>query len=406
MTADIGVPGVTGAEQIGQGAFGRVYRAVQKDLDRVVAVKVLANVDLNQEARVRFAREAKAIGRMSGHPHIVSVYAQGLTTAGMPYLMMEYCAKGSLGDRIKQGAPMPWQEATEVMVAIAGAVKTAHNAGILHRDIKPANILLDSYDTPKLADFGIARMGTDASVTATGMLTGSPAHIAPELVAGVNPSPVSDVYALGSTLFTLVAGSAPFQRDTDTSILTLLHRISNEPAPHLGQWGIPPPIADLVAATLAKDPSRRPPTCRDFAHALMQARSSLGLTPGSYQDNSNGRTDNPPQRDSDATILPPRGVQPTATLPAPYAQLPGPSGTRLGAGVPTAPLAATLPAAYAQLPGPVPGMQHPGPSARHQRTVLVVLCWVIVAICLAIIAWMLAGRAQAAATLSAVGLGG
>lgn len=405
METEIGVPGVTGATQIGQGAFGRVYRAVQEELDRVVAVKVLANVDLDHEARVRFAREAKAIGRMSGHPNIVSVYAQGATADGMPYLMMEYCAKGSLGDRIKDGMPLSWQEATEAVVAIAGAVQTAHNAGILHRDIKPANILLDSYDTPKLADFGIARMGTDASVTATGMLTGSPAHIAPEIVAGADPSPASDVYALGSTLFTLVTGRAPFHRPSDTSILALLHRISSEPAPHLGQWGIPPPVADLVAATLAKDPARRPPTCRDFAHALMQARSALGLTPGAYRADTAGRRDDPPPPDSNATILPPRGA-----FPAPSGPAAGPQGMPQTAPVPMAPVAATFPtAAYAQPPGPVAGLPSAGAvgaPARHQRTMLVVLCWVIVAICLAIIAWILVGRAQAVAALSAAALGG
>lgn len=284
MQGDIGVPGLTGAEQIGQGAFGKVYRAEESDLNRTVAVKVLANVDLDEETRARFAREARAIGRLSGHPNIVDVYAQGSTADGVPYLLMEFCAKGSLGDRLANGARLSWQEATETLVEICGALETAHAAGILHRDIKPANILIDGYGTPKLADFGIARMGPDDSVTRTGMLTGSPAHMAPELIAGADPTPLSDVYSVGSTLFALITGQPPFVRTSDTSILSLLHRIAAEPAPHLTQWGIPAPIADLVAAALAKEPTMRPPSCAEFARALRAARTQLGLSPGNTPD--------------------------------------------------------------------------------------------------------------------------
>jgi serine/threonine protein kinase len=384
MQTDIGVPGVTGAEQIGQGAFGRVYRAEQTELDRIVAVKVLANVDLDEETRIRFGREAKAIGRMSGHPNIVNVYAQGVTTDDMPYLIMEYCAKGSLGDRLKNHKPLSWQEATAIMLPIAGALQTAHHAGILHRDIKPANILVDSYDTPKLADFGIARLGTDVSVTATGMLTGSPAHIAPELVAGTPPSPASDIYSLGSTLFTLITGRAPFHRETDTSILSLLQRISSESPPHLGQWGVPAPVADLVAATLAKDPNQRPPTCRDFAEALMGARSSLGLAPGAYRADPAQRTGGQPAPDLNATVLPSRPV-------------------------PMSPVAATYPSAAFGMAGPIPGTPHAGAitavgddaSRNRQRMMLIMLCWVIVAICLLIITGILVGRADQVASAAA-----
>ena len=357
MQTDIGVPGVTGAEQIGQGAFGKVYRAHQEELDRTVAVKVLANIDLDEEARLRFGREARAIGRLSGHPNIVNVYAQGATADGLPYLIMEYCAEGSLGDRLKKDRPLGWQEASEIMIAIAGALQAAHDEGILHRDIKPANILLDSYGTPKLADFGIARLGTDASVTATGMLTGSPAHLAPELVAGTAPSPSTDIYSLGSTLFTLITGRAPFHRETDTSILSLLQRISKEPAPHLGQWGVPPQIADLVAATLAKDPDRRPPSCRDFAEALMRARGALGLPRGTYRGDPGQAIGSRPAPDPNATILP--------SGPP----VPAPIGVPVAAGV------------------------H---EDHRPRLLLIVLCWVIVAICLVIIGWILVGRADQA----------
>lgn len=376
MRGDIGVPGVAGAEQIGQGAFGKVYRAEESDLNRTVAVKVLANVDLDEETRARFAREARAIGRLSGHPNIVDVYAQGSTADGVPYLLMEFCSKGSLGDRLSNGARLSWQEATEMIVEICGALETAHAAGILHRDIKPANILIDGYGTPKLADFGIARMGPDDSVTATGMLTGSPAHMAPELIAGADPTPVSDVYSLGSTLFALMTGQPPFVRTSDTSILSLLHRIAAEPAPHLTQWGVPAPIADLVAAALAKDPAMRPPSCAEFARALRAARTQLGLAPGKYTGPADAAGRTPVV---DATIIPDRAVHRPAANPPHPVSLAGP---------------------HASFGAPIPPAGPPSQSVTHhddgdsRRKVIMVAAWAVVAICLALIALVLVDRSQ------------
>ncbi len=279
----IGVPDITDAEEIGSGAFGVVYRARQESFDRTVAVKVLANVEVGSEALARFAREVRAVGRLSGHPNIVAVHAHGTTESGKPYLLMEYCQRGSHGDALRKGRRYSWDEATSVGLAMAGALATSHQAGILHRDIKPDNLLIDSYGVSKLADFGIARASSQASVTKTGMLTGSPAHIAPELIAGQRPTPASDLYSLASTIHTLVTGEAPFVRESDISILPLLQRISAEPPPHLRQYGVPAPVADLLDRAMAKRPEDRPTDCATFARDLQAARSAAGVQPGTYQ---------------------------------------------------------------------------------------------------------------------------
>jgi serine/threonine protein kinase len=387
MAVEIGVPGVTDAVQIGQGGFGKVYRAHQSDLNRDVAVKVLTNVDLDEEAQQRFTREARAIGRLSGHPNVVDVYAQGLTDDGAPYLIMELCAGGSLGDRVKRGRPLTWQEATENVVAISGALQTAHAVGILHRDIKPANLLVDSYGTAKLADFGIAHVGSEATMTATGTMAGSPAHIAPELIMGQKPTPASDVYSMASTLFALITGQAPFVREGDTSLLPLIQRITHEPAPHLGQWGVPPPIADIIAAAMAKNPAARPQSIEEFAQALMTARGRLGLPPGDYRVQRAAT----PAVDSGLTMVPAgyptprgRGTPPPPAHPAPQ---PGP-----------APYPAHPPTPggwQPQVPaGAGGGMVAANTAEGSNGRGIIIACWAVVVVCLVAMIWMLVRRAQ------------
>ena len=314
----IGVPDIGEAHEIGSGAFGVVYRARQESFDRVVAVKVLANVETDDTALERFAREVRAVGRLSGHPNIVAVHAHGTTESGKPYLLMEFCERGSHGDAVRKGRRYSWDEATTVGLSIAGALATSHQAGILHRDIKPDNLLIDSYGVSKLADFGIARASTQASVTKTGMLTGSPAHIAPELIAGERPTVASDLYSLASTIHTLITGEAPFVRDSDVSILPLLQRIASEPPPHLRQYGVPAPVADLLHQAMAKRPEDRPRDCATFARDLQAVRRETGVDPGTYRVlAAPGATSG--QEEADETVVPGGGTPPPGTPASPAA---------------------------------------------------------------------------------------
>ena len=178
--------GLAEAEEIGRGGFGVVYRCSQRSLDRTVAVKVLT-ADLDEDNLGRFMREQRAMGRVSGHPNILNVLEVGATPSGRPFIVMQYHPHGSLDGLIRKRGPLPWGSALRVGIKLAGALETAHRAGILHRDVKPANILLTEYREPQLTDFGIARIAGGFE-TRAGFIAGTPAFTAPEVLSGAEPS--------------------------------------------------------------------------------------------------------------------------------------------------------------------------------------------------------------------------
>src|SRR4051812_7776076 len=271
MNAGLDIPGYVDLEQIGAGGFGRVFRARQPAFDRTVAIKVL-NGRLDDEATLRrFQRECRALGSVSSHPNIVPVYDAGGTPGGQPYLVMDFVRGGSLADRVTRYGPLPWAEVASIGVKIAGALHSAHLAGVLHRDIKPENILVSGYGEPLLADFGIAqRAGIENRTTTAAAMT--PSHTAPEQFQGSPPSEATDVYALASTLFTLLAGVSPFQGRPEESIFALIARAATETAPDLGTRGVPEPLAAVIARGLEKDPAHRPASALEFGRMLQQAQ--------------------------------------------------------------------------------------------------------------------------------------
>src|SRR5271156_2062690 len=207
VAAELGFDGI---EEIGRGGFGVVYRCAQPQLDRSVAVKVLTN-DLDPDNLDRFMREQRAMGRLSAHPHIVTVLQAGTTLSGRPFIVMPYHGTGSLWTRISGQGPLEWREALSIGVKLAGALEAAHRAGILHRDVKPGNVLLTDYGEPQLTDFGLARIAGGFE-TRAGVIMGSPAFIAPEVLEGATPTTGSDVYSLGATLFCVATGHPPMGR--------------------------------------------------------------------------------------------------------------------------------------------------------------------------------------------------
>lgn len=307
---DLGILGLENASILGRGGFGTVYRAEEPALHRSVAVKIMPPVQGDETDRI--GRELQALGPLSGHPHIVMVHGTGTTSGGSPYIVMELMTRGSLADRLEQGGPIPWDEAVAIGVQIAGALETAHRAGILHRDLKPENILVSGLGEVKLADFGIARVeGTNQTRTAA--VTTSVAFAAPEILAGDRPTPASDVYGLAAAVYTLIAGTSPFARDTDESMLPMLNRIAVEPAPDLRAHGVPPEVCTVIERALAKEAAGRQTTALEFARDLQAAQQALGIaqTQAMVAEETNTAASNKPTA---PTVSPTPQTTPGATV--------------------------------------------------------------------------------------------
>ncbi|QSE93761.1 protein kinase [Rhodococcus pseudokoreensis] len=265
--------GFDDAREIGRGGFGLVYRCIQSALDRTIAVKVLTG-SLDEESRARFLREQRAMGRLTGHPNVVSVLEVGVTDSGLPFLVMPYYPQDSLDARIRRHGPLTVEESLRLGVKMAGALATAHRSGIVHRDVKPGNILLTDYGEPILTDFGIAHIA-GAFQTATGTVTGSPAFTAPEVLGGDVPSPASDVYGLGATLFVALTGHAAFERRSGEQVVAQFLRITTQPVPDLRESGIDADVSAVVEQAMSRDPAERP-TAAALGEDLREIQSRRG----------------------------------------------------------------------------------------------------------------------------------
>ncbi|MFE3055859.1 protein kinase [Nocardia sp. NPDC059239] len=275
VTDELAAAGFEDAEEIGRGGFGVVYRCTQTELDRTVAVKILT-AELDEENLARFFREQRAMGRLTGHPNIVTMLQAGVTEGGRPYLVMPYHPVGSLDARIRGQGPLPVETVLWVGVKLAGALESAHRLGIVHRDVKPGNVLLTEYGEPALTDFGIARIAGGFQTTA-GTLTGSPAFTAPEVLEGQDPTPAADVYGLGATLFCALTGHAAFERRSGENVVTQFLRITTQPVPDLRESGIPADVSVMVAAAMSRDPLQRP-SAAALGEAIQRAQRHHGFT--------------------------------------------------------------------------------------------------------------------------------
>lgn len=274
------IDGFTPIDRIGSGGFADVFRYRQTYPNREVAVKVLVKERLETSSIEAFAAEANIMAQLSAHPSIVAIHQAGISRDGRPYLVMEYCPRPNLQVRHRK-APLTEAEALRIGVQIAGAVETAHRAGVLHRDIKPANILVTAYDTPKLTDFGIA-----AVVGGSGASHGlSIPWAAPENLADASRAAVtSDVYSLAATLYTLLADRSPFEvpggsnssRDVEARILA-------DPVPPLARADVSSACEEVLRRAMSKNPSERPQTALEFARALQRVQIGLGLAPTRIQ---------------------------------------------------------------------------------------------------------------------------
>ncbi len=262
--------------ELGQGAMGVVYKAVDPLIERTVAIKTI-KLDLTEAElknfEARFQQEAKSAGRLN-HPNIVTIYDVG-KAGDLAYMAMEYLEGRLLRELLDEHAALGLDRILDIAAQVADALAYAHRNGVVHRDIKPDNIMIVGDGRVKITDFGIAQMPA-SSATQAGTLLGSPKYMAPEQVTGQRVDGRADIYALGVVLYEMLTGESPFQAD---NIGALTYRIVHETpiSPARLNPKIPEQLAGIAMKALAKDPDARYQDAADMAAELRRCKE-MGLT--------------------------------------------------------------------------------------------------------------------------------
>jgi WD40 repeat protein len=272
-------------EVIGRGGMGVVLRAFDEELHRVVAIKVMAQqLATNATARKRFKREAQAVAAVI-HDHIVTIHAVEEAN-GLPYLVMQYVAGLSLHQRLDRDGPLELEEILRIGMQTASGLAAAHAMGLVHRDIKPANILLENgVERVKITDFGLARAATEASLTQSGVVAGTPQYMSPEQAEGKAIDQRTDLFSLGSVLYAMCTGRAPFRASGTMAVLKRVCEDTPTPIretnPAIPEW-----LVAIIAKLHAKNPADRFQSATEVAELLgrhlaqVQHPSFAPLSPG------------------------------------------------------------------------------------------------------------------------------
>ena len=265
-------PGYFDATEIGAGALATVYRATEVGTGRLVALKLLNVRAVSGQAAESFERETTALGALSAHPNIVTLYRSFSSPAGRPVLVLELCTC-SLADRVGAG-DLPVRDAITIGIKLCGALETAHRARILHRDVKP-----QQHPDHRVRRAGAGRLRGRAAISAqsgAGLIDFTTPHVAPELLEGTPASAATDVYGLASTLYQLIAGHPAFRAFADDSPASIILRILRDPVQPLGRADVPVQLSDLLLAAMSKTPAERPASAAELGIALGEIEAAQG----------------------------------------------------------------------------------------------------------------------------------
>ena len=263
--------------------MGEVYRAIDSALQRKVAVKLLSERHARDEdAHARFRREALSAARLSGAPHVITVFDVG-EHGTQPYIVMEYLEGGSVSDRLREGS-VPSGVALEWLDQAGQALDRAHAEGIVHRDVKPANLLLDRDGSLVVSDFGIASTAGFDTLTLPGTVLGTAGYLSPEQARGESATAASDRYGLGVVAFELLTDRRPFEGDT-AATEAFAHVTAPVPSAEKIQPALPDGVDEVLTRALAKSPDDRPATCAELVADLREtfrtAETSTRVLPAS-----------------------------------------------------------------------------------------------------------------------------
>lgn len=255
---------------LGRGGMGAVYLADDQALDEQVALKVVSSaMALNpREAVERFRREAQAARRIA-HDNVIRIHDLG-EAGTLLYLSMEYFVGRSLNELLDRVGTMTSEQYRDILIQICDGLAAAHKVGVIHRDLKPGNVLVGERDAVKLIDFGLATSELLKGLTATGQMLGTPSYMSPEQVRGQPVDARSDIYSLGALAYRTITGVAPFEGATPIAV-GFAHLMETATPVIERRSDVSKKLSDLIASSLAKDPTHRPQTVGEFKAALTSA---------------------------------------------------------------------------------------------------------------------------------------
>jgi serine/threonine-protein kinase len=300
---------------LGEGGMATIWRALDEQLDREVAVKLLRpQFSADAGFAARFKQEARSAGGLS-HPNIVSVYDYGTDGAdGEQYIVMELVQGSDLATILRDRRTLSTDDAVRVAIGVAGALEAAHRKGIVHRDVKPGNILITDTGDVKVTDFGIARAVAEASMTVTGTTLGSVHYFSPEQARGDEVTGASDVYSLAIVLYEMLSGRRPFEADSAAAVA--LKRLNEDP-PRPSTIGAPMSagLEAIVMRGLARDPAERFPDAGAFAEALRVWRRNPDAVPPLAASLAGAAVATTPPAGEPTVYVPPRVTRPADRIP-------------------------------------------------------------------------------------------